>query len=736
MTRASSENTKLDGVPSSSSENSKISYGEIRTLLDQAFAHPEKNVTYDNLSSFLQLLVGKYGLSEIEDRINPPETDEPILNPDNHKFTAFPIKYQTIWDKYKEQMACFWKAEEIDFSGDYADFKSLTKEEQHFVEMVLAFFASSDGIVNFNLSERFTRDVKITEAQFAYQFQIMMENVHCVSGDTLILTDKGYQTIGVNVDKEVKVWNGKEFSKTVFKYTGDSKLYRIKLTNGMILDCTPNHKWFMRTGNQLHPERCKREVILTKNLKVRDVVWKYELPVVDTPDTDEFKNPYIHGFFCGDGTYSNGYPIVYLYDEKKKLLPYFGIESCRENAGRFEFYITTMINKQKYEVPINHSKNVKLRWLEGLCDSDGCINENRQCTQTSVQIGNTNLKFLKDVQLLLTTLGVCTKISKGADERQELMPDGKGGKKLYDCKKSYVLYITGCDVRSLIDLGFNPKRLVLKSDPTIIAKPECIKIKSIKILDGKHKTFCFTEQKEHAGIFNGILTGQSETYSLMLDNIIKDQSRKDFLFHSIETVPSVKRMADWAFKWIDSPRRFAYRVVAFACVELIFFSGAFAAIFWLKSYKNKNRDESRGRPFMNGLITSNKFIARDEGLHGKYACELYSLLNNKLPREEVNKIVIEAVIIAKSFMDDALPIRLIGMNNDMMGDYIEYIADRLLSMLNYPKIYNKNNPFKFMEKIGLDDKTNFFELRPTEYQDSHIMNKSKGKKNITINDDF
>ena len=406
MTRASSENTKLDGVPSSSSENSKISYGEIRTLLDQAFAHPEKNVTYDNLSSFLQLLVGKYGLSEIEDRINPPETDEPILNPDNHKFTAFPIKYQTIWDKYKEQMACFWKAEEIDFSGDYADFKSLTKEEQHFVEMVLAFFASSDGIVNFNLSERFTRDVKITEAQFAYQFQIMMENVH------------------------------------------------------------------------------------------------------------------------------------------------------------------------------------------------------------------------------------------------------------------------------------------------------------------------------------------SEVYSLMLDNIIKDQSRKDFLFHSIETVPSVKRMADWAFKWIDSPRRFAYRVVAFACVELIFFSGAFAAIFWLKSYKNKNRDESRGRPFMNGLITSNKFIARDEGLHGKYACELYSLLNNKLPREEVNKIVIEAVIIAKSFMDDALPIRLIGMNNDMMGDYIEYIADRLLSMLNYPKIYNKNNPFKFMEKIGLDDKTNFFELRPTEYQDSHIMNKSKGKKNITINDDF
>jgi ribonucleoside-diphosphate reductase beta chain len=383
--------------------NPDNNYDEMRHMLDLAY---NKKGNDDKLGVFLQSLVEKYGLSHINNLMNPPELDEPILNPANHKFTAFPINYQSVWDKYKEQQACFWKAEEIDFSGDYADFKSLTKDEQYFIEMVLAFFASSDGIVNFNLTERFTRDVQITEAQFAYQFQIMIENVH------------------------------------------------------------------------------------------------------------------------------------------------------------------------------------------------------------------------------------------------------------------------------------------------------------------------------------------SETYSLMLDNIVKDAARKDFLFRSIETVPSVKRMADWSFKWIDSPRKFSYRVVAFACVELIFFSGAFAAIFWIKSYKNKSNDGSRGHPFMKGLITSNKFIARDEGLHGKYACELYSLLQNKLPRDEVNKIVMEAVIIAKSFMEDALPIRLIGMNGEMMGDYIEYIADRLLSMLNYPKIYNKSNPFKFMEKIGLDDKTNFFELRGSEYQDPHVMNKSKGKKDIVIKDDF
>lgn len=337
-------------------------------------------------------------------------TVEPLLDPSNQKFTMFPIKYRNIWNLYKKQMACFWKAEEIDFSNDYSDFLTLDENEKLFVEMVLAFFASSDGIVNFNLSERFTREIKITEVVVTYQFQIMMENIH------------------------------------------------------------------------------------------------------------------------------------------------------------------------------------------------------------------------------------------------------------------------------------------------------------------------------------------SEVYSLMLDNIVRDRDRKTFLFDAIKTVPSVKLMSDWAFKWIESTASFAHRVVVFAIIEGVFFSGAFAAIFWLKKYKNNNMNvngsnSGHGKPFMNGLITSNKFIARDEGLHCEFACEVYKLLINKLSISEMNSIFEEAVNISKKFIEDALPVKLIGINNESMCNYIEYVSDRLLSMLDYPKRYGTNNPFKFMETMGLDGKSNFFEVRSTEYQDAHIMNSDNGSK-IIISDDF
>ncbi len=332
------------------------------------------------------------------------DENEPILNPENKKFTAFPIKYQTIWKRYKEQMASFWKAEEIDFSNDYNDFLTLSDDEKHFVEMILAFFAASDGIVNFNLGERFIREIQNTEIIFTYQFQAMMENIH------------------------------------------------------------------------------------------------------------------------------------------------------------------------------------------------------------------------------------------------------------------------------------------------------------------------------------------SELYSLMLDNIVKDPIKKEFLFNAIQNVESVKLMSDWALKWIESSASFAHRVVAFAIVEGVFFSGAFAAIFWIKKFKNKN-NSSKGKPFMDGLIKSNKFISRDEGLHAQTACDVYALLNKKLSANEINEIMREGVDIAKIFYTDALPVKLIGMNSESMCNYIEYIGDRLLIMLGYKKIYNKTNPFKFMETIGLNDKTNFFETRPTEYQDAHIMNKGN-RNNIIINDDF
>jgi ribonucleoside-diphosphate reductase subunit M2 len=339
------------------------------------------------------------------------DLDEEILNESNKRFTIYPIYYKDIWKMYKTQIASFWVAEEIDFSKDYDDFQLLSKDEQHFLKMVLAFFAASDGIVNFNLAERFTKDIKVTEISVVYTYQMMMENIH------------------------------------------------------------------------------------------------------------------------------------------------------------------------------------------------------------------------------------------------------------------------------------------------------------------------------------------GEVYSLMLDNIVRDNEEKDKLFSAINTIPSIKKMADWAFHWIQSPKRFAFRVIAFAVIEGVFFSGAFAAIFWFKKFNN------HGKSFLRGLTKSNDFIARDEGQHTDFACKINSLLKHKLSSASVHNIVDEGVKISQEFMTDALPCRLIGMNNDMMRDYIEYVADRLLIDLGYAKKYNKKNPFPFMDTIGMPSKTNFFEERANEYSSSKIGNKSKNTQQtssssstssskIVISDDF
>lgn len=393
---------------SSKSKNS-LKNIDLKTFLNNETASSSTKSDDKILSDLIGGLCKIYGSRKIETLIDPlTEQDklEPILDSKNHKFTAFPIKYQNIYQLYREMVANFWVPEKIDFSKDYDDFKNLTKDEQHFVEMVLAFFAASDGIVNFNLGERFTREIQITEILFMYDFQKMMENIHNI------------------------------------------------------------------------------------------------------------------------------------------------------------------------------------------------------------------------------------------------------------------------------------------------------------------------------------------TYSLMLDNLVKDPTRKEFLFNAIKTVKSVKSMADWAFKWIDSSESFAHRVVAFAIVENVFFSGAFAAIFWLKNYKNSGDTAGSGKPFMNGFITSNKYIARDEGLHVRGACAIYDTLLKKLPAKTVYAIMREAVLIAQEFMNDAIPVRFIGMNIDMMKDYIEYVADRTISMLGYKRIFMKKNPFKFMESIGLDDKSNFFEVRPHEYQDPNALNKNKGSRSFKRKTDF
>jgi ribonucleotide reductase beta subunit family protein with ferritin-like domain len=207
----------------------------------------------------------------------------------------------------------------------------------------------------------------------------------------------------------------------------------------------------------------------------------------------------------------------------------------------------------------------------------------------------------------------------------------------------------------------------------------------------------------------------SETYSLLIDTYITDPKEKYDILHAIDTIPCVKKKADWALSWIDSKDAdFSTRLLGFAAVEGIFFSGAFCAIFWLKQ-----------RGVMPGLTLSNEFIARDEGLHTDFACALYGKLVNKLPKQKAHKIIREAVKIEKQFITKSLPCELIGMNAKLMAQYIEFVADRLSLQLGYPKIYSAANPFDFMERISLENKDNFFEKRVSTYAKASVGKKAE-----------
>ena len=196
----------------------------------------------------------------------------------------------------------------------------------------------------------------------------------------------------------------------------------------------------------------------------------------------------------------------------------------------------------------------------------------------------------------------------------------------------------------------------------------------------------------------------SETYSLLIDTYIKDETEKDKLFNALENFPCISKKGNWALKWMNPENSFAKRIVAFACVEGIFFSGAFCSIYWLKK-----------RGLMPGLTFSNELISRDEALHTEFAVYLYSKLINKLSKEELQNIITDAVSIEKEFINDALPCRLIGMNAVLMNQYIEFVADRLFIQLGSEPVYKVINPIDFMEMISLEQKTNFFESRVSEY---------------------
>lgn len=220
----------------------------------------------------------------------------------------------------------------------------------------------------------------------------------------------------------------------------------------------------------------------------------------------------------------------------------------------------------------------------------------------------------------------------------------------------------------------------------------------------------------------------AETYSLQINNIIRDEEEKRHINNAIVELPCLKEKAEWVFNWIKSDSSYAQRLIAFAIVEGVFFSGSFCSIFWIKKYKNK----------MPGLVTSNEFIARDEGMHTDFACLIYNDYihsKNKLSQESVHEMMKEAVEIESRFICESLSCGLIGMNSKLMIEYIQFVADHLLLKLNYTKIWNNKNPFPWMESLSLEGKTNFFESRASQYQKASVFNKSNNQE-FEILDDF
>jgi ribonucleoside-diphosphate reductase alpha chain len=334
----------------------------------------------------------------------------------------------------------------------------------------------------------------------------------CVAPETLVLTDKGYFPIKELCDMDVNVWNGEQWSNTTVRKTGvDQKLIKVTLSDGTILDCTPYHKFILNEGDRKETRKSIAEStrVEAQNLKTGMKLVRWAAPVMDGNSNSDFKYAYTHGFFCGDGTYSNGgaTPMISLYGDKKKLVDHLDIRTSSgvdDSNGRRNVYLYHDIST-KYAVPVNATIKNKLEWLAGLMDADGTALDG---TNTSVQIASINYQFLNDVRLMMQTIGVRAKVTLMRGPAKHIMSDGRGGMKEYECKPLYRILIRGEDVSSMIDLGLKTHRLILVQNPIKHSAMRDVKVVSVEDHGRISDTYCFNEPINHAGVFGGVLTSQ------------------------------------------------------------------------------------------------------------------------------------------------------------------------------------------------------------------------------------
>jgi ribonucleoside-diphosphate reductase alpha chain len=331
----------------------------------------------------------------------------------------------------------------------------------------------------------------------------------CVAPETLILTDKGQFTIQSLHGKKVNVWNGNQFSEVEVVQTGiNQELVDVELSDGHVITCTPYHKFLVsrsysddKSFKDAHRVDARE---LTNGMKLR----KFELPTINGDSKYDIKYPYTHGFFCGDGTYSNNKPILSLYGEKKELKEYLEIRTCsniEDATGRLNNTLPLDL-EQKFKVPINATLDCRLKWLAGLSDADGTIARNG--TNESIQICSINYQFLKDIQSMLTNTGVQSKVTKSFDERKTMLPNGHGGYQEYDCKALWRLLISSSGLYHLHTLGFVTHRLKWTPHEPQRNAEQFVKVVQVHYRERKDNTYCFTEPINNTGVFNGILTGQ------------------------------------------------------------------------------------------------------------------------------------------------------------------------------------------------------------------------------------